>query len=71
MELLFGIKVQNNFFLSYALDREQNCYINKEGRFLTYTRNCEQKTNIAVVKSALKIPPRHNGVVPMKIKGRN
>ena len=33
----------------------------KEGRFLTYTRNCKQKANIAVVKSALQILPRHNG----------
>ena len=39
------------------------------GRFLTYTRNCEQKANLAVVKSALKIPSRHNGVIPIKIKG--
>ena len=43
--------------------------IQKEGRFLTYTRNCEQKANIAIVKSALKILPRHNGVVPIKFKG--
>ena len=55
MELLFGINVQKKFSLSYAWDRDKNCYIQKEGRFLTYTRNCKQKTNIAVVKLALKI----------------
>ena len=54
--------------LSYAWDREKNCYIQEEGRFLTYTRNCDQKANVAVVKSALKIPPRHNGTIPSKIK---
>ena len=56
-------------FIIYDRDREKNCYIQKGGRFLTYTRNCEQKTNIAVVKSALKILPRHNGIIPIKIKG--
>ena len=50
-------------------DREKNCYIQKEGRFITYTRNCEQKTNVAVLKSALQIPPRHNGIMLIKIKG--
>ena len=34
-------------------------------------RNCEQQHNIAVVKSTLKIPPRHNGVIPIMIKGHN
>ena len=69
MELLFGIDVQKKVSLSYAWDREKNCYIQKEGKFHTYTRNCEQKTNIDVVKSALKIPLRHNGIIPVKIKG--
>ena len=46
-----------------------NCYIQSEGRILAYTRNCEQKVNVAIVKSTLKILPRHNGIVPMKTKG--
>ena len=66
MELLLGIDVQKKFSLSYTC--EKNCYIQKEGRFLKYTRNCEQKANAAVVKSALKIP-RLNGIIPIKIKG--
>ena len=69
MELLFGIDVQGKFSLSYIWNREENCYKQKKGTFLAYTRNCEQKANVAVVKSALKIPPRHNGIIPIKIKG--
>ena len=69
MELLFCIDVQKKFYLSYTWDREKNCYIQKKGRLLTYIRNCEQKANVAIVKSALKIPARHNGIVPIKIKG--
>ena len=68
-EMLFGIDIKSKFFLSYAWDKEQNCYIQKDGTFLTYTRNCEQKATIGIVKSTLKIPPRHNGIIPIKIKG--
>ena len=38
-------------------------------KFLTYTQNCEQKATTGTVKSTLKIPPQHNGVVPIKITG--
>ena len=39
MELIFGIDMQRKFSLSYAWDKEKNCYIQKEGNFLTYTKN--------------------------------
>ena len=39
--------------------------------FFTYTRNCEQQHNIAIVNSPLKIPSRHNGIIPITIKGHN
>ena len=47
----------------------KNCYIQKDGRFLTYTQNCEWKATIGIVKPSHKIPPRHNGIIPIKIKG--
>ena len=56
-ELIFGIDMQRKFSLSYAWDKERNCYIQKEGKFLTYTNNCEQKATIGTVKLMLKIPP--------------
>ena len=68
-EKIFGIDILKKFSLSYTWDKEKNCYIQKDGRFLTYTRNCEQKATIEIVKSILKIPPRHNGIKPIKIKG--
>ena len=43
MELIFGIDMQRKFSLSYTWDKERNCYIQKEGKFLVYTNNCEQK----------------------------
>ena len=69
-EIIFGIDIQKKFSVSYAWDKDKNCYMQKEGRFLTYARNCEQKATIGVVKLTLKIPPRHNGVVPIKITGQ-
>ena len=69
-DIIFGIDIQNKFSLSYPWDKEKNCYIQKDGKFLTYTRNCEQISTIGIVKSSLKIPPRHNGVIPIKITGQ-
>ena len=36
-EIIFGIDIQKKFLPSYAWDKEKNCYIQKDGRFLTYT----------------------------------
>ena len=49
-------------------DKDKNCYIQREGNFVTYTKNCEQMATIGIVKSNLKTLPRHNGIVPIKIK---
>ena len=68
-EILFGIDIQKKISLSYAWDKEKNCYIQKDSKFLTYTRNCEKKATIEIIKSTLKIPPRHNGIIPIKIIG--
>ena len=68
-ELIFGIDIQRKFSLSYTRDKERNCYIQREGQFLVYTHTCDQKATIGTVKSTLRIPPRHNGVRPIKISG--
>ena len=68
-ELIFGIDIQRKFSLSYAWDKERNCYIQRDGKFLVYTNNCVQQTTIGTVKSTLRIPLQHNGVVPIKISG--
>ena len=56
-ELIFYIDIQRKFSLSYALDKERNCYIQREGKFLVYTNTCGQKATIGTVKSTLRIPP--------------
>ena len=68
-ELIFGIDIQKKFSLSYAWDKDKNCYIQQNGKFLVYTHSSNSATTIGTVKMTLKIPPRHNGVVPIKING--
>ena len=68
-ELIFGIDIQKKFSLSYAWDKDQQCYIQQNGRFLAFTHATSQRTMIGIVKSTLKVPPRHNGVIPIKISG--
>ena len=68
-ELIFGIDIQKKFSLSYAWDKEENCYIPRNGKFLVYTHTCDHMATIGTVKSTLKIPTRHNGVIPIKISG--
>ena len=69
-KIIFVIDIQKKFSISYAWDKAKNCHIQKDGKFLTYTRNCDQKVTIGIVKMTLKILPRHNGVVPIKITGQ-
>ena len=66
-ELIFGIDIQKKFSLSYAWDKDHQCYIQRNGRFLSFTHMTTQKATIGTVKSTLKIPPRHNGIVPIRI----
>ena len=68
-EFIFGINIQKKFLLSYAWDKETNCYIQRDGKFLVYTHTCDHMATIGTAKSTLKIPPRHNGVIPIKISG--
>ena len=68
-ELIFGIDIQKKFSLSYAWDKDKNCYIQQNGKFLVYTHANTRTATIGTVKSTLKIPHRHSGVVPIKISG--
>ena len=56
-ELIFGIDFQRKFSLSYASDKERNCYIKRDGKFLVYTHTCDCKATIGTVKSTLRMPP--------------
>ena len=69
IDLIFGISIQKKFSLSYAWEKDKNCYIQWNGKCLVYTHSCNHTATIGTVKSTLKIPPRHNGVIPIKVSG--
>ena len=69
-DLIFGMDIQKKFLLSYAWDKDQQCYIQCNGRFLTCIHATTQNTTVGTVKSTLKIPPGNNGVVPINISGQ-
>ena len=54
-ELIFGINIQRKFSLSYTWDKERNCYIQRDGKFLVYMHTCDCKATIGTVKSTLRI----------------
>ena len=68
-ELIFGIDIKKKFSLSYAWYKDKNCYMQRNGKFLVYTHSDDHTVMIGTVKSTLRIPPRHNGVIPIKISG--
>ena len=68
-ELIFSIDIQKKFSLSYAWDKDKHCYKQQNGKFLAFTHANNHTATIGTVKSTLKIPPRHNAVVPIKISG--
>ena len=68
-ELIFGIDILKKLSLSYAWDKERNYYIQRDCKFLVYTHTCDYKATIGTVQSTLRIPPQHNGVMPIKISG--
>ena len=49
--------------------RRKTVTFKKKENVLTYTKNCKQKATMGTVKSTLKMPPQHSGVVPIKIFG--
>ena len=50
---------------------DRHLFLQREGSFLTCTRNREDLNNIAVVKSTLKILPRHSDTISIRIKGHD
>ena len=67
----FGTYFQKRYSLSYCWDSDKHLFIQREGSFPAYTKKREHLNNIAVVKPILKIPPRYNSAIPLRIKGHN
>ena len=53
-EINFGIDIQKKFSLSYAWDREKNCYLQRDGKFLMYTKTVNRRPQLAQLNHYLK-----------------
>ena len=65
----FWHRYTKEVFIILCLGQGENCYIQWDCKFLVYTHINTHTATIGTVISTLKIPPRHNGVVPIKISG--
>ena len=69
-DFLFRIDIQQLYSLSYCWDSDRHLFIQREGSFLTYTRNKEDLHN-STSQIYAEDYPRHNGAVPIKFRGHN
>ena len=50
-ELIFGIDIQKKFSLSYTWDKNQQCYIQCNGKFLAFTHATTHKATIGTMSN--------------------
>ena len=70
-DVILGIDFQREYRISYDWDEEKQCYIRYKGQFLCYTEDMESGINRVSVAKTIRIPPKHNGVISVSIKGHD
>ena len=68
-DVILGIDFQREYRILYDWDEEKRCYIRYKGQFLCYTEDMESGINRASVAKTIHIPPKHNRVISVSIKG--
>ena len=70
-DVILGIDFQREYRISYDWDEDKRCYIKYKGNFLCYTEDMEPGINRVSVAKTIHIPPKHNGVISVSIKGHD
>ena len=70
-DVILGIDFQREYRILYDWDEEKQCYIRYKGQFLCYTEDMESGINRVSVAKTIRIPPKHNGVISVSIKGHD
>ena len=70
-DVILGVDFQREYRISYDWDEEKWCYIRYKGQFLCYTEDMESGINRVSVARTIRIPPKHNGVISVSIKGHD
>ena len=63
-DVILGIDFQREYRISYDWDEDKRCYIR-------YTEDMESGINWVSVAKTIRIPPKHNGVISVSIKGHD
>ena len=53
-EIIFGRDIQKKFSISYVWDKEKNCHIQRDEKFLTYTQIVNKRLQLALSNHCLK-----------------
>ena len=70
-DVILGMDFQREYRISYDWDEEKWCYIRHKGQFLCYTEDMESGINRVSIAKTIRIPPMHNGAMPVSIMGHN
>ena len=70
-DVILGIDFQREYRISYDWDEEKQCYIRYKGQFLCYTEDMESGINRVSIAKTIRIPPKHNTVISVSIKGHD
>ena len=70
-DVILGIDFQREYRISYDWDEEKLCYIRYKGQFLCYTEDKESGINRVSIAKTIHIPPKHNRVISVSIKGHD
>ena len=70
-DVILGIDFQREYRILYDWDEEKRCYIRYKGQFLCYTEDMESRINRVSVAKTIRIPPKHNEVISVCIKGHD
>ena len=70
-DVILGIDFQREYRILYDWDEDKRCYIRYKGHFLCYTEDMESGINQVSIAKTIRIPPKHNGVISVSIKGHD
>ena len=70
-DVILGIDFQREYRILYDWDEDKRCYIRYKGQFLCYTEDMESGINQVSIAKTIRIPPKHNGVISVSIKGHD
>ena len=70
-DFIFGMDIQRQNRLSYSYDEQDKICLQQSGQYICHCIENNDSSNIAQVKSTIKIPPHHNAAIPVILPKNN